>query len=106
MESEAPAASNEPTPEKKHIFDDPRNVKRLIWIFFAMCAVLIGLDLVGFFVERFDRHHHLSFAEGEFVTEGWFGFYAIYGFVACVLLVLIAKQMRKLLMPAEDHYER
>ena len=33
------------------------------------------------------------------------GFYAGYGFVACVLLVLIAKEMRKLLMRREDYYD-
>jgi hypothetical protein len=33
------------------------------------------------------------------------GFYAFYGFVACVLLVLIAKQMRKVLMRKEDYYD-
>ena len=32
-------------------------------------------------------------------------FYAFYGFVACVLLVLIAKEMRKVLMRKEDYYD-
>jgi hypothetical protein len=35
-----------------------------------------------------------------------FGFYAIYGFVACVLLVVIAKELRKLLMRDENYYDR
>jgi hypothetical protein len=35
-----------------------------------------------------------------------FGFYALYGFVACVLLVLLAAEMRKLVMRDEDYYER
>ena len=34
------------------------------------------------------------------------GFYPIYGFIACALLVLIAKQMRKPLMRKEDYYDR
>ena len=38
--------------------------------------------------------------------EGLWGFYAIYGFVACVILVLLAKEMRKLLMRDEDYYDR
>jgi hypothetical protein len=33
------------------------------------------------------------------------GFYAIYGFVACVILVLVAKEMRKLVMRDEDYYD-
>jgi hypothetical protein len=32
-------------------------------------------------------------------------FYAVYGFVACVLLVLIAKEMRKVIMRKEDYYD-
>jgi hypothetical protein len=86
---------------KKHVFDDPANVKRLVRIFMASCAVLFLLDVVFFF-----HHKHLSFEHGEFAPEGWFGFYGIYGFVACVLLVLIAKQMRKVLMRDEDYYDR
>ena len=83
--------------ERQHLFDNPRNVKRLIRIFFAVCIVVVGLDL---FV-----HRHLSFAAGQFAAEGFFGFYAAYGFVACVVLVLAAKQMRRLLMRSEDYFE-
>ena len=91
-------ANADSTPEKKHLFDNPRNVKRFIKCFFVVCAVLISLDWVV--------HRHLSHPEGAFPAEGWFGFYAVYGFVACVLLVLIATQMRKVLMRGEDYYER
>ena len=59
--------------------------------------------------ERFSEdqnHKHLSFEHGELPVEGWFGFYALYGFVACVLLVLVAKQLRKILMRDEDYYDR
>ena len=83
--------------EKRHLFDQPRNVRRLIWVFFALCVLLLGADLLF--------HRHLNFAEGVFPVEGWFGFYAIYGFVACVLLVLTATQMRKVLMRREDYYD-
>ena len=81
-----------------HIFDDPKNVKRVIGGLVVASVVLIALDLV--------LHRHLSFSPGSFSAEGWFGFYAIYGFVACVLLVLVAKEMRKLLMRDEDYYHR
>ncbi len=83
---------------KRHLFDEPRNVKRIIRLLFACCALLLLVD--------FAIHGHLSFREGLFDTEGWFGFYPVYGFVACVLLVLAAKQMRKFLMRGEDHYDR
>ena len=32
--------------ERKHLFDDPRNVKRVIRGLLVVCAVLILLDLV------------------------------------------------------------
>lgn len=86
------------TPEQKRFLDEPRNIHRLIWAFFAICILLIGLDLI--------IHRHLSFDEGVLPVEGWFGFYAIYGFVACVLLVLAATQLRKVLMRREDYYDR
>ncbi|MFQ5587161.1 MAG: hypothetical protein ACE5GF_10150, partial [Thermodesulfobacteriota bacterium] len=60
--------------EKKHIFDKPKNVKRLLRIFFSSLVVLLLLD---FFV-----HKHAYFP-----WEEWPEFYAIFGFVACVLLV-------------------
>ena len=34
-----------------------------------------------------------------------FGFYAIFGFVACVGLVLAAKELRKFLKRDEDFYD-
>lgn len=86
--------------EKKHLFDDRKNVKRAIRSLFICCAILFIGDVVFFF-----EHKHLSFEDGAFPIEGWFGFYGIFGFVACVLLVLAAKQMRKVLMREEDYYE-
>ena len=39
-------------------------------------------------------------------ADGGFGFYPVYGFVGAFLLVLAAKQMRRVLMRSEDYYER
>ncbi len=77
---------------KKHLFDDPRNVKRVIYALYAACAVLAAAD---FFVGRHVDHP----------LEWFYQFYPVYGFVACVILVLVAKEARKLLMRKEDHYE-
>lgn len=78
--------------DKTWFLDDPKNVKRLLWVFYAICAGLLITDLF------FHRH----------VTHPWerlFGFYSFYGLGACVALVLIAKQMRKVVMRDEDYYE-
>ena len=79
--------------DKVHIFDKPQNVRRGLWALVAVCIVTIGAD--------FFYHRHIVHP-----WEGVWGFYAIYGFVACVVLVLVAKELRKLLMRAEDYYDR
>jgi hypothetical protein len=77
---------------EKHIFDDQRNVKRVIYVLYAIC----GLSLLAeFFTERHVDHP----------WEALWGFYSLYGFVACVILVLIAKEMRKVIMRGEDYYD-
>ncbi|MDP7569473.1 MAG: hypothetical protein QF677_06150 [Arenicellales bacterium] len=79
--------------DKVHIFDKPQNVRRVLWALVAVCIATIGADFV--------YHRHIVHP-----WEGVWGFYAIYGFVACVVLVLVAKELRKLLMRAEDYYDR
>jgi len=86
--------SAQPDPkERRYWLDDPANVTRLVRVFYAVCAVLIVIDV---FVPK----------HGPFSIEHWFGFYGFFGFLACVALVLIAKQLRKVLMRPEDYYDR
>lgn len=84
--------SDQPKQEKRHLFDNPRNVKALIYALYVSCALLFALDFVV--------HRHT-----EHPIESWYGFYAIYGFVCCTLLVLAAKELRKLLQRREDYYD-
>ena len=79
--------------EKQYLFDNPKNVKRLLYIVYACCAVLVLLEFV------IHRHIYHSWEE-------LFGFYPIYGFVGCVVLVLVAKWMRTFLMRDEDYYDK
>ena len=102
MEVDPQNEQNEPQ-EKEHYFDKPGNVKRVMRVFFTCCVLLLLLDVVDAALQLFgigDLRHT------ERPWEGWPGFYAAYGFVACVLLVLIAKEMRKVLMRGEDYYDR
>jgi len=79
--------------EKIHLFDKPENVKRLLAIFFCSIILLFILDL---FVHK---HAH-------FPWESWPAFYAIFGFVACVVLVLVSRfVLRPLVKRKEDYYE-
>lgn len=77
---------------KTYLFDNPRNVRRVVHGLVAACVILAGMDLV--------LHRHVYHP-----WEAMFGFYVVYGFVACVLLVLLAKEMRKVLIRKEDYYD-
>ncbi len=78
--------------QKQYLFDKPRNVNRLLRGFYLICAILLILDFV--------LHRHVIHS-----WENIPSFYAIFGFIACVLLVLIAKEMRKVVMRKEDYYD-
>lgn len=79
--------------ERKHWLDEPRNVNR---IFHALCAVAAGLLVADLFYHR----------HAETRWDGWFAFYAVFGFVAYVFLVVTARGLRRLLMREEDYYDR
>ena len=89
--------SDNQTPElkpngKPYLFDNPKNVKRVIRGLLVLCVILIGLDAV---VHRHSVHP----------WEHVFAFYPMYGFASCVILVLAAKELRKLVMRSEDFYD-
>ncbi len=78
--------------EKSYFFDQPENIERLLKGFYAICILLVLADFV--------LHRHIGFGWEEIPA-----FYAFYGFVACVVLVVIAKKMRNVLMRKEDYYD-
>ena len=67
--------------------------RKIITALIIICLGLFSAD--GFY------HKHVHFG-----VESIFGFYAIFGFVMCVALVLIAKWIRTILMRAEDYYDK
>jgi len=78
--------------EELGMFDKPENVKRLLRIFYICVILSLSVDLF--------YHKH-----GIFNWESSFGFYSVYGFVACVILVIVAKYvLRPLVMRKEDYY--
>lgn len=72
--------------------DDPRNVTRIVYGLAVLCALALVADFGYLKQPHFD-------------IERWPGFYAVYGFVVSMTLVLTAKQLRKLLRRNEDYYE-
>jgi len=77
---------------KKYWLDNPKNVDKVYWSVIVVSVLLFFADAL--------YHKH-----PEFGIEKTFGFYGIYGFVACVGLVLAAKGLRRLLMRGEDFYD-
>jgi len=78
--------------EKSYLFDNPNNVKRVLHLLYGCCALLVILDFV--------IHRHVMHS-----WENLWGFYPIYGFVGCVILVIVATWMRNFIMRDEDYYD-
>lgn len=81
------------TETKKYWLDSSENVTKLYRGLWVLCFFLIAIDLF------LHRHEEFGFAM-------LFGFHGLYGFFACVALVLAAKQLRKVVMRPEDYYDR
>jgi uncharacterized membrane protein len=79
--------------EKDYWLDDPRNVNKIVYTLYAVCALLVLGDLL------YHKHVHFDF-------EHWFGFAGFFGFVACVALVLAARLLRVVLKREEDYYDQ
>lgn len=78
--------------ERRRRLDEPRNVWRIIQVLIALSVASVLADLF------YPKHAH-------FGPQNWIGFDAVYGFVSCVALVLVAKQLRRILRRDEDYYD-
>ena len=85
--------NNSSSKGENDFFDRPLTIKWILRILYGVCVALVVVDFVV--------HRHI-----ETAVEKLPAFYALYGFVACVILVLIATQMRKYLMRDEDYYNQ
>ena len=76
-----------------HFFDKPENVKKVLGLFYVSLLVLIIMELL------IPKDPHFSW-------EAFPSFYATYGVVGCVCLVLGAKYiLRKMVKRKEDYYD-
>ncbi len=78
--------------EKRYWLDEPRNVTTIVRLLVAVCVALVVAD--------FFYHKHTHYG-----AEKLPGFFAFFGFVSAVFLVLTAKQLRRILMRDEDYYD-
>ncbi|MDP6563846.1 MAG: hypothetical protein QF578_03390 [Alphaproteobacteria bacterium] len=77
----------------KHWLERPRTIAWLWRIGWAVLALLV--------LAEFSYHPH-----PYFTVDGWFGFHAGFGFLACVAMVLLAKLLGVYLKRDEDYYHR
>ena len=73
------------------LFDKPQVVRRFLWSFYVFLGLLLVVD---FFIPK----------HGTFPCEGVPDFFAVYGFISCVLLIYIAKILRLFIRRKEDYY--
>ena len=80
-------------PDSDHWLVRPKTIRLLWWIFGAVLALTV--------IAQVFIHVHAYFE-----VDGWFGFYAIYGFLTCVGMVVGAKLLGFLLKRPDDYYFR
>ena len=65
---------------------------RLLWrIFWAVLALTVLAQAV-------------VYVKGYFVVDGWIGFGAVFGFLSCLIMVVVAKVLGKVLKRDQDYY--
>lgn len=78
-------------PQEQHWLVRPNSIK-MLWR--VGILVLFGLVVADFFVA-----HHANFG-----PDGWPGFSAGFGFLACVGMVVAAKALGRVLKQPQDYY--
>jgi hypothetical protein len=76
---------------KNHWLDDPRNVKILWRGFLVLLTVVVAAELL------ITLHPH-------FAIEAVPGFHAVYGFLACAVMIIVAKLLGFLLKRPDTYY--
>jgi hypothetical protein len=77
--------------KKRYLFDNPRNVRIVLYSLYVSCGVLLLLD---FILSRHATHR----------WEELLGFYAIYGFIGCTSIVIGSKWLRAVVEREEGYY--
>ena len=89
--------SEENSPQQKQPQDDhwlvrPATIRKLWIAFIAVLALTVLAQLI------------ISI-KGYFGVDGWLGFAAVFGFLSCVAMVLVAKGLGLLIKRPESYYD-
>ncbi len=79
-------------PENDHWLVRPTTIRLLWWVFCIVLALTV-IAQFGFSVK------------GYFGVDGWIGFGAVFGFFACLVMVLVAKGLGLILKRGERYYD-
>ena len=103
MSDQNEAVKSEDTDEPKFWLDNPANVNLFFKILYVVCglSVLSGLVLTVWIKTQELAEHH---PEHDLIDK-WPFSYSLYGFAAIVLLIVVAKTLRKFVMRGEDYYD-
>ena len=74
-----------------HWLVQPESIRRIWRIFYAVLAVTV---LAQLFIK----------VKGYFGIDGWFAFSAVFGFLSCAAMVLVAKVLGLVLKRSDDYY--
>jgi len=75
------------------VFDNPRNVRLVIWGLYLACAAVAAADFI--------IHKHPYFGAEELPV-----FYGWYGFICFAGIVLAGQHLRRIVMRPEDYYDK
>jgi hypothetical protein len=74
-----------------------RRLKTVVRVCYVILGLLVVADALPFLVDK--EHAHTG-------AERWPGFWSLFGFVACTLIVLLSKWYGKAgIMQREDYYD-
>ncbi|HNQ04583.1 MAG TPA: hypothetical protein PKH69_08215 [Thiobacillaceae bacterium] len=79
--------------KRGHRLEDPRSIRKLWRGFLVLLALSV---LAGALIDP----------KPHFAIEGWFGFHALYGFVACLVMIVGAKVLGWCLKKPDTYYAR
>ena len=77
--------------DKKHWLDEPRHVKLLWRVFLGVLVLIVAIGALLPLHPYFD-------------IESVFGFYAWFGFIACAVMIVVAKGLARLLKRPDTYY--
>ncbi len=77
--------------QQDHWLVRPTTIRKLWWGFSIVLAITVIAQL-GIYIK------------GYFGVDGWIGFGAVFGFLSCLAMVLVAKAMGYVLKRNEDYY--